>query len=276
MNCPMPFADYQAIKAVNFSTLKEMARSPLHYQHRLTTPREDTSRMAFGRAIHTAVLEPDRFPLDYVVFEGPRRAGGVWDEFKAVHAGKTILKLEEYETCLDVRDAVRGHRVARRLLRYGKPEVALQWVDPITRMKCKARLDWLRGDVLTDLKSTGDVENRTFGRLSARMAYHCQLAFYRMGLIATGHKPAPVRIVAVEVDAPHDVAVLAVDEDVLYAGEMEVRRLLRMVKTCRRKRRWPGRYEEEESLDFPEWALAPDTDLTGLGIHFEVRGGSAS
>ena len=260
------FAEYGAIKAVNWSTLREMGRSPLHYQHRLTTPREDTPAMAAGRLIHAAVLEPDRLSLDYAVWEGGRRSTNAYKAWLEQQGQRQAVTLKEYENALDVRDAVRSHKAARRLLRYGQPEVTLQWVDPITRMRCKARIDWLRGDALIDLKSTGDVDNHTFGRLAARMGYAGQLTFYRMGLLATGHKLAPVRIIAVEVDAPHDVGVFAVDEDVLYAGGLEVHKLLHQVKDCRRKRRWPGRYTDEESLDYPEWALASDSDYTDTRI----------
>ena len=269
-------SDYAAAPGVNWSCLKAMQRSPAHYQYRLTHPLEDTPAMRFGRAVHCAVLEPDRFPLDFTTFAG-RRAGNAWAEFAAVNGDKTILTVEDYERALDVRDAVRAHRVARRLLRWGKPEVSLQWVDPETRVRCKGRLDWLApGGVLVDLKTTRDIEARTFGRLAERMSYHCQAAFYRSGLIASGAAPAAVYMIAVEVDEPHDVAAYAVDEDVLEVGLMEVRALLHRVKECRRKRRWPGGYPEVESLDFPQWALASDNDLSGLGIAFQPAGGIAS
>ena len=257
----MNFSAYSDLNGVNYSTLKAMGKSPLHYQHALTVPRADTPAMRLGRAIHTAVLEPDLFPVHWTLYDG-RRAGNVWAEFAAVNADKGILTVEEYDTVLAIRDAVHRHKVARRLLRYGKSEVTLRWVDPVTRIRCKARLDHLRGDALTDLKSTKDIDNRTFGRLAANMGYAGQLAFYRLGLLATGHELAPVRIVAVESVAPHDVAVFTVDEDVLEAGVMEVRRLLHMVKTCRSRRRWPGRYPDEESLEYPEWALPAGSDYT--------------
>jgi len=51
------FATYSKLEAVNWSSLKEMRRSPRHYQHRLTAPREDTKAMALGRATHTATRQ---------------------------------------------------------------------------------------------------------------------------------------------------------------------------------------------------------------------------
>ena len=64
-------------------------------------------------------------------------------------------------------------------------------------------------------------------------------------------------MLAVESEAPFDVAVFEVDEDVLLAGDLIVHDLLHKVRECRRRRRWPGRYEFTESLDFPTWALLP-------------------
>lgn len=252
------FPSYASKAGVNWSTLREMGKSPAHYRHRLDTPREDTPAMRLGRAIHTAVLEPDCFPHEYVVFNGPRRAGKDWDEFALVNSDKTILKADEYDLALDVRDAVRRHKSARRLLRRGKPEVTLKWVDPKTRLRCKARLDWVApGGVLVDLKSTRDADPHAFGRLAERMSYHGQLAFYRRGLIACGWNPAPVYIVAVEPEAPHDVLVYKVDEDVLLAGDLLVHDYLHRVRVCRKRRSWPGRDQGVQALDFPQWAL-PD------------------
>ena len=230
--------------------------------------------MRLGRAIHAATLEPDVFPLEFVVFDGPRRAGKEWEEFALVNAARTVLKRDEYETALDVRDAVRAHKAARRLLRFGKPEVSIQWTDPQTRIKAKARLDWLApGGVLVDLKSTRDIDARTFGRLATSTGYVQQLAFYRMGLTANGAKDAPVYVVAVEADEPHDVAVFQLDDDVLYAGEEMVRELLAKLKDCRRKRRWPGRYETVQPLDVPPWFFGSrDDELTIMGL--KAKGGS--
>ena len=79
----MTFAEYADIDAVNWSPLSAMRDSPLHYAHRLRTPRTDTPALAMGRAIHTAVLEPDAFPLGYVV-----RPDGIDRRTKA---GKEII-----------------------------------------------------------------------------------------------------------------------------------------------------------------------------------------
>lgn len=261
-------ADYASIDAINWSTLKEAARSALHYQYRLAHPAEETAAMRFGRAVHTAVFEPDRFPLEYVVFDGAARRGKDWEAFVAANANRTILRRDEYEKALAIRDAVRANKPAARLLRRGVAEATLSWTDPSTGLGCKGRIDFLGSRVAVELKTTQTVEARLFNSVAARMLYHCQLAFYDMGLRANGIE-VQWKLIAIEAEPPHDVAVFAVGDDVLQTGAEQCRELLALVARCRssRRQRWPGRYQEEQTLRLPTWALPDEADefvLMGL------------
>ena len=250
---------YAGVKGINWSTLREMNVSPQHYRWRLDNPPEETPSMTLGRAIHTAVLEPDRFPLDYVVWDGGRKAGQAYEDFKAVNAGRTILKLEEYEQALAIRDAVRSHRDARRYLRRGKPEQTLTWVDAATGLPCKARLDWLAPRWLLELKSTRSIDEREWRNTVTYSLYYGQLAFYRMGLRAQHprRKAPAVKLIAVENCAPYEVVVFDVPDEVLDAGEDLAASLLARVKECRARKSWPGRYSGEQTLSLPGWAYPP-------------------
>jgi exodeoxyribonuclease VIII len=256
------FPAYREIDAVNWSNLKAMAASPMHYFHRVHHPEPDTPRLAFGRAVHTAVFEPDRFPLEYVVFDGARRQGKAWDEFAEQHSDKTILKATEYQTCLDVRDAVFHHPAARRLIERGESEVTMLWKDADTGIDCKGRMDHLvNREIIVDLKTTTSVGAFEFEQRSARMLYHSQMAFYQRGL-GTGVNP---RLVAVEIEPPHDVAVFALTDDALLIGHQQVDDLLKRVVSCRKSGEWLGRSLEEQDLTVPGWML-PDDDYTMGGL----------
>lgn len=263
----IPFADYLTLPAVNWSTLKHLRKSPLHYRHALENPREDNARLALGRAAHTAVFEPDKFMLEYACFKGERRAGKAWEAFKEQHAGETILKIEEYRTCLAIRDAVRRHPVAAEYLAAGVPESSIFWTDLETGLECKARPDWISVSkgALVDLKTTGDIDAHRFAATAARMLYYCQLAFYREGLKRAHDAEYPVVMIAVEQSPPHDVAVYTLDEDALYAGWEEVQVLLVRLKRCRNENRWPGRYEEAQTLRLPGWIWPDEESDTAIG-----------
>lgn len=58
-------ADYDAIEAMNWSTLKHLAVSPKMLRWRVDNPRPDTPALTRGRAIHCAVLEPERWASEY-------------------------------------------------------------------------------------------------------------------------------------------------------------------------------------------------------------------
>ncbi len=252
------FSSYRKARGVNWSTLTAMQKSPLHYHHRLITPREDTPAMAQGRLIHTAVLEPERLDADYAVWNG-RRGTNAYKEWLEGQAGRQIVTVEEYGKALNIADAVWHHPVARQVLAGGKTEQMLTWIDPATRLLCKARPDHIRGRNLADLKSTRDVDAHYFGRTSANLGYHGQMAFYRRAVVACRRVVDPVvRFVVVEQEPPHDVAVYVLSEDVLYVGDQLVQRLLDLVVRYRRFTRPPGAHPTEEPLAFPTWAWPED------------------
>jgi hypothetical protein len=247
------FEAYTQIDAEHWSGLKHVRRSPMHYQYRRGNPLPDRNRLALGRGCHTAVFEPDRLLVDYALFKGKTRRGKAWDKFSEQHAEETILKVDEYERVLAIRDAVRRHPVAAKYLSAGKAEQTITWTDRETGIRCKARIDWL-GQAVIDLKSTTDVDAHKFAALVARMLYHGQLAFYVDGVREALGLELPAAIIAVEVDAPHDVAVYRLGEEEIQAGRDQYQTLLRKVAACQKADAWPGRYPDEQLLRLPAWA----------------------
>lgn len=271
----MSFDDYLALDAANWSTVKELRTSALHYRHRIQRPRKDTAGLRAGRSAHTAVFEPDRFLLDYAVFRHKNKGGKVvrkgkaWDEFKAQHEGQNIITPDEYATALAFRDAVRNHELARPYLERGAAEKTIEWTDPETGLKCKARLDFVSESKpsLVDLKGTGSIVYGTFASTAYRMGYHCQLGFYRWGLREALGLDLPATVIAVEAKAPHDVGVFPYLEDCLDAGLDEVRSLLVKLAYHREKNQWPGMYSEEQVMEFPPYVDASTNDDTSdLGL----------
>lgn len=271
---PMAEEDYRRLDAANFSTLKFLADSPLAYRAILDEPPPDSDRFVAGRAGHTAVLEPVEFLRRYILWEGGRRAGAEWERFAEANSGKTILKPEEYDRAVAIGEAVKRHPVAAPLLAGARVEHVVTWTDEETGIVCKARIDAFTPAALVEVKTCATADRREFGRSAARYRYHAQIAFYRAGLAAVG-LPLPAKIVAVEVDRPHDVAVFAVGDADLIQGENAVRSYLRTLAECRASGKWPGRYETGEvPLDLPSWAFDDDgaEDPMGAGL---VIGGAA-
>jgi len=272
------FAEYQRLQGVNWSTLSAARTSMLAYHDGLGRPKEPTPLMIVGSAIHAAVLEPHIFDAEYLIYEG-RKSGGPWETFKAEHPSATVLTSEQYEQVMGAAWAVlhgRQGREARRVMRGCKREVTLRWNDPDTRVICKARPDLVRGGLLADLKTTGSVDGRKFGRLAGDLGYHGKMAFAAMGLRVLGIPVERATIIAVEQKPPHDVGVFDIGDEAMAWSEDMVCGLLSRLKQCRRSRSWPGRYEGAQALDLAPWTFEDNTDLTDLGIAFEVRGETRS
>lgn len=263
---PVAFKDYSAIEAVNWSTLKHMGPSPLHYRHACDNPSADTTGRLKGRGTHTAVLEPERFLIDYALFKGKIRRGGEWDAFKAIHNEENILKRDEYDHCLRVAKAVRGNKDAAEILSRAKTEQTIEWTDEETGIRCKARLDILTDREVADLKGVKSVDARLLGAEVARMQYHCQLAWYCEGVKRALGKSLSATLICVEHKAPHDVMVADVDEEAMYAGWEIVRGLLNRVAECRESGKWPGRYEDRQPLALPAWVWPEDEEGASSAI----------
>ena len=143
----IPFERYLELRATNFSTLRELARSPLQYRYRLANPK-GSAAMTLGRAAHTATLEPDRFELEYASWNQLTETGSVrprrgkdYDAFVATHPGKTVLLGHEWDDALQIAQAFRLDPRAMRYLATGRPEVSMVWLDPDSRRVCKGRVD---------------------------------------------------------------------------------------------------------------------------------------
>lgn len=255
------FDRYRALPAINWSALKWMRESPLHYAYHLTAPDQDTASRMLGRLAHTLTLEPHRFDEDYAVWAEGDRRGNAWKAFAEANADRCIVKPNEIEAAQAMAAAVRAHPAVAPFLEGATFEDSIQWTDAATGLWCKARLDWHKAPVLLDLKSTTTIDERRFTSQLVKLGYDCQLAHYRNGLRANGIEIDEVVVVAVESKAPYDVAVFQLDDLLLDKGEAEVAALMQRVVECQASGAWPGRYPERQLLSLPDWILA-DTEIT--------------
>jgi len=263
-----PEAAYRAHHGLNWSLLKTIAKSPLHFRHRRNNPRPDSPTFRVGRAVHAAILEPERFEREWVVYHG-RRAGKAWTAFFEEHEGCEILNATEYETVVAMASAVRSRPDLAAVLEDGLAEASYVWTHgidyhPKLKPTFKARADWIyhdgEGFVLLDLKTTRDASARSFGRDAARLMYPGQLEHYRDGLaelMTTAGIDAPVRfeLLVVETEAPHDCGLYRLDSMAVQCGINQRDELLQRWAECETSGEWPGQLPEPGWLELPEWRL---------------------
>jgi exodeoxyribonuclease VIII len=239
--------------------------SPLHYWHKYLNPErereEPTRAMIIGSAIHSAILEPDLFPSEYVASPGFDRRSTKGREnaeaFAAEHKGKVVLEPEDFSMCLTIRDRVHNHPVAGGLLVGGRSEQSFYAIDSETGELIKCRTDYLHdsGHLIVDIKSTEDASPDGFGRSCVKFRYPVQTAWYQHVLrSAYGECPQHWAFVAVEKEPPFAVGVyFPTPEQIDFAAHAARRDFLRIVEH-RRAGVWPDFTPVEPlPLSLPNW-----------------------
>lgn len=247
---------YADIRAVNWSSLKHMNASARLYRYRLDHPEPPKPMWAVNSAIHCLALEPDKFPRRYAecaVTRNPKhKAYQAWLE---EHDGAEALRPDEMARVRAAVDALMSDPHARPLIEQSRHEETIEWIDPVTGLACKGRVDAI-SDRVGDLKLTRGIAGGKFDRDAATYCYHGQLGFYHDGatlakLIAGD---LPPYIIAMEDQPPFDVGVFHLDEVDLQAGRNLYREILAKLQVCLSADEWPGSVPEPRPLLLPAWA----------------------
>jgi hypothetical protein len=261
----IPWDEYLALDRMNPSTLKgglvDGQVSMKHMQWGIANPKPDTPAMRLGRATHTAILEPERF-RDTVCVYDERRGTNKYKEFQANHEGMEILKTAEYGNMIGMAQAIAGDTQAMAMIEGCQPEITICATDH--DIKCKGRMDLYRPGLIPDLKTTGQISPRQFGRTAMDFGYLISQGLYRRWVgLETGKKPK-VSIISVESKGPYDVIVYPIDENLLDMGEAKGVALLKLYKQCMESGDWPGLAGGElMPLEYPVFGL-PENELEGF------------
>lgn len=244
------------------SALDRFAKSPAHYRAWVDgVEEEQTPAMAFGSALHCAVLEPERFGDLYVI--QPDLGDGRTKEGKAARAafqaeagGRAILSAADGSKIGAMARRLAGDRTLSQLLADDGfvVEVTISWEDRETGILCKGRVDGLCPGygVALDLKSTEDASPHGFAKSVAQYRYHVQAAMYQDGLAANGVDVRKFIFAAVEKSAPYEGANYWLDQAAIDKGRDLYRADLRGLAECLHNDEWPG-YTGGE-LRLPAWA----------------------
>jgi hypothetical protein len=259
----MTFEEYQAIEALNWSTLKLMGESPKYLQYQLSCKCQDTQAFRLGRAIHYRVLESD-FENRYVVMPdfGDMRSSknrDIRDEWieNRKSLGDEVLTADEYQAVIRASDAVLSNPEAMKLLEGTSREHVITWDDD--GILCKGRLDAV-GDGVIDLKTTRRRSIKDIIRDAATFDYHAQCAWYHDGAKKAGlidGEKLPVAIF-VHFDLKSeftDVIILDMNEahETLSEGRAHYQGLLDYYRGCKTMDNWPGVAPRPIPWTLPRW-----------------------
>jgi hypothetical protein len=258
---------YHSGPGVSKSHLDAIAgKSPKHYWQKYINPererQEPTPAMVIGSAVHSAVLEPDLFPTEYVLaptgINKRTNAGKAeFAAFESANKGRTVLDADDYATCLAIRDAVYRHPVAGGLLTGGKAEQSFYGIDKETGELMKCRTDYMHdsGAMIVDLKTTEDASPSGFGKSAANFRYPVQTSWYNGVLDAAfGEHPQDWVFLAVEKSPPYAVGIYFMESDQVARANLAARRDFMRIVEAKRANNWPDYGSTPLPLCLPNWA----------------------
>jgi hypothetical protein len=277
-------AEYDAIDADNFSSIKHIEKSPAHYLHRKQSgDDEDTDARIRGRVTHWAIFEPQRWQADVASWHGVQRRGKQWDEFRRYHLdhSREIVTDSMHAEIEALASAIRSSPQVAPYLAKGQAETTVTWEYCFGSPKilpshcwsanCKGRLDFIsehNGGAILDLKTTFDASPDAFGRTVFRNDYHVQAAFYVDGVRAATGRELPFIFIAAEASAPYVVQAYRVPEEVLELGREKYRGWLQKLHECRTRNQWHGYAATETELVLPRWAMPSEEGIEDMGLTF--------
>lgn len=262
-----PFAEYVSGTEASKSLLDQVARSPLHAKAYMDgAERKETDAMAEGTAFHTALLEPDRFALDYVPFDLDRRTKAGKAAYAEILAGGRVpIKPDLAQRITGMRASAMAIPELFEMLAATDilMEAGVYWTDEATGLACRCRPDILIQSlgVVIDVKKCRDASPAGFARAIANYRYHVQAAHYLKG---TGAER--FIFLAIEAEAPFACALYELDEASLERGLAVRDADMATLAACMSSGEWPGYPAGITSVSLPIWAMGADDGGEGYDV----------
>jgi hypothetical protein len=257
-NLFMSEAAYRKAPGINYSTLKHLRKSPLHYKHAVENPEDSGQDYAMLRHVHALVLEPMSAHEQSVVWDGRRdQRNKEYAAFLETHKGKNILTVSEAAQAESIAAAYNGNGLVRWLLAISGttcevPLFCRQLVgDGVLALKGRPDIIHYSADhglIVADLKTFGDTSAPLIAYAARKHGWLLQLAHYTL-LAADLHEvdmlAVPLRwfTIVAEDKAPWDATAIEWDGATKAGALAEHQRLLEVLVDCQATGRWPGRGE---------------------------------
>lgn len=277
----VPYEDYAAWDAINFSRLKAILKTASKCKHEIDNPKKQTPAMALGSAFHLAVLEPARFdetfyicpPCDRKTTDGKL----IYEQAVKEAKGRQIIRdgtssdaglLSELKNLQGMAKAIHARKIASLFLdSQGRNEVSMLWKDEETGLWCKARMDKLieiptgaiqtfsdGNPIIVECKTARDALEWQYAKDVDSFNYDAQAACYSEGVRAILNKPAKHIFLVAENFAPFDCAEYTLTDRSINTGMLKFRSMLKKYAECLKSGNWPDYPEGLKTLDLPGYA----------------------
>lgn len=268
--------DYHGSKGTSSTRLKMLIeKTPAHMDYKANHPIESTDNMNLGSAVHSLILEKDKFDQEFFVLPelNLQTAHGRAQKFSLIekNPGKICLTQDLYNKALRMSENL-GNYIADEpqlniMFDDGISETSIYWwyktldLDDGTEYKelLKCRPDRLGGShaVAFDIKSCADASYTGFRKAIERYYYHVSAAMYLDGvnqckplLQELGHFAyTHFILLCVENEPPYLPASYDLTRNYLDVGKAIYRRCMKKLHDSRQHEKPPGYPTEIRAME---------------------------
>lgn len=205
---------YHSSPGISASGLKVIHKKSVY--HYLNQKPFESKSMAFGTAVHTALLEPDNFNKEYYVLHNiDRRTKAGKEQYAAAEKlarNKVMLPSQDKERIDRINENFKKNTLAQY---YSKGQIELSHYGEYHNASVRIRPDVLNRhkDFIADVKTCQDNSPKAFKNDVYKYAYHLQAAFY-MDMLQINN----FRFITVQSTYPFTVEVYALSEEMIEQG----------------------------------------------------------
>jgi hypothetical protein len=159
INKDLPSAEYHVEQDhLSCSILKQLVKSPAHYEAYLTQPRVDTADWLFGRVYHSKNL--DKSP-NYIVMPPAvkTRRGKLYDKLIEENPGVDLIKRDEYEHVCAMTEMLKQHPIYDQLYACDLFEASIFQEYENLNLKIRPDAADTKTKIIYDLKTTRDASH---------------------------------------------------------------------------------------------------------------------
>lgn len=245
---------YNAIDALNYSSMKYLLESPLHMKSRATFVPTDATD--FGNILD-AIMCNDKEVFVVSPYDNFRtKMAQEWRD-KVRNDGFIIADPIDVEACVRIHRSMMEHPKTGKVLSTAKKQLCIVGMLNNVAVKGLADLVVIQGKkcMIADLKTTNDISDHAWQNKVFSMDYHVQAATYTALMEANGYEVVSYKWLLAENCKPYDWRWVTFNKDDLEFSKKIVAQAVDLYRQCRAANTWPG-YDKDTStvISLPAFA----------------------
>lgn len=261
-------SDYAELEGINFSSFKHFFNSPSYFRWASQQVNEETDDLIIGSAVHTAVLQPDKFKQKYCVAPKLDRRKTehklIWNEFVESNKHKIALTAEMMDVVVGCTSAIRDNKYFKSIF---NPNHLIEAGGnaELFGSVIKGRIDYYNPElnVIFDIKTCSIVPNINKMRKQAEDRMHYMQGFFYRHIIAENFKlrtPPDVVFGYVNKKSPNQVGLLQFHDLYFQKAAIELEPQLMRFENCKASGVWPESDASVNPQVVKPWSNVVDTE----------------